>query len=86
MSLPRNNALRSEWRIPEDRFVVLYAGTFGRVHNVPMMLTVAEKLRDTRAQSVSLVGQGHDFAELEAEAPTAGCRTCRCSPSSHAAD
>jgi len=67
VSLPRNNSLRSEWRIPEDRFVVLYAGTFGRVHNVPMMLTVAEKLRDTRAHLL-LVGQGHDFAKLEAEA------------------
>ena len=65
--LPRNNSLRSEWRIPEDRFVVLYAGTFGRIHNVPMLLTVAEILQDTHAHLL-LVGQGHDFARLQAEA------------------
>jgi colanic acid biosynthesis glycosyl transferase WcaI len=65
--LSRKNALRSEWQIPDDRFVVLYAGTFGRIHGVPIMLTVAEKLRDTRAL-ILLVGQGHDFGSLEAEA------------------
>jgi glycosyltransferase involved in cell wall biosynthesis len=58
--LPRNNSLRSEWQIAPERFVVLYAGTFGRIHNVPILLRIAEQLRDTTALFL-LVGQGYDF-------------------------
>ncbi len=65
LPLPRNNPLRAEWQIPEDRFIVLYAGTFGRIHNVPMMLSVAEQLGDTPAFFL-LVGQCYDFETLKA--------------------
>jgi len=58
--LPRENALRAEWGIGAERFIVLYAGTFGRIHNVPIMLQVAEQLQDTSALFL-LVGQGYDF-------------------------
>jgi colanic acid biosynthesis glycosyl transferase WcaI len=61
--LPRENSLRSEWNIAPGRFVVLYAGTFGRIHNVPIMLQVANGLRDTPALLL-LVGQGYDFEKV----------------------
>ena len=65
--LPRDNSLRTEWSIDTRRFVVLYAGTFGRIHNVPILLRVAEELRDTPALFL-LVGQGYDFDNVKAAA------------------
>ncbi len=65
--LSRTNPLRLEWRIPEERFVVLYAGTFGRIHNVPILLEVARRLKETNALFL-LVGQGYDFEAVAAAA------------------
>lgn len=65
--LPRDNPLRSEWGIPENAFVVLYAGTFGRIHNVPLLLEAASGLAATNALFL-LVGQGYDFAAVQSAA------------------
>jgi colanic acid biosynthesis glycosyl transferase WcaI len=65
--LPRCNPLRTEWGISADRFVVLYAGTFGRIHNVPILLEAARQLRQTQALLL-LVGQGYDFETVRSAA------------------
>lgn len=62
--MPRENALRAEWGIPASDFVVLYAGTFGRIHDVPMILDAADRLRDMPGIRFVLVGQGHDFEKV----------------------
>ena len=77
--LPRENPLRTEWNISTDRFVVLYAGTFGRIHNVPIMLQVAEQLRDTPALFL-LVGQGYDFENVKSAAHNGGLQNVQVRP------
>ncbi len=61
--MDRMNPLRAEWGIPEDRFVALYAGTFGRVHGTSQLLDAAERLRTDAQVMFLLVGQGHDFEQ-----------------------
>jgi colanic acid biosynthesis glycosyl transferase WcaI len=57
----RINALRTEWGISGDRFVVLYAGTFGRIHGTQALLDAAEILQSEPRVLFLLVGQGYDF-------------------------
>lgn len=61
VSLPRMNRLRQEWDIPADSFVVLYAGTFGRVHDTRILLEAARRLSNNKNIIFVLVGQGYDF-------------------------
>ena len=61
--MDRMNPLRAEWGIPADRFVALYAGTFGRVHGTSQLLDAAEQLRTDTQVTFLLVGQGHDFEQ-----------------------
>jgi len=77
--LSRNNPLRAEWQIPDDRFIVLYAGTFGRIHNVHIMLSAADQLRDTPALFL-LVGQGYDFETIKASVLTKRLANVRVMP------
>ncbi|MCH9699509.1 MAG: glycosyltransferase family 4 protein [Gammaproteobacteria bacterium] len=62
--LNRLNQLRTEWNIREDVFVVLYAGTFGRIHGTTILSEVASDLIDHDVLLL-LVGQGYDFDILE---------------------
>lgn len=55
------NPLRKEWCIPDDKFVVLYAGTFGRVHGTEILLEAARLLTNEPGVMFLLVGQGYDF-------------------------
>jgi len=60
--MDRINNLRKEWGIHEDKFVVLYAGTFGRVHNTGTLIETAALLNKRSPDILFLlVGQGHDF-------------------------
>jgi colanic acid biosynthesis glycosyl transferase WcaI len=77
--LPRTNPLRAEWKIPGDRFVVLYAGTFGRIHNVPILIEVAKQLQHTRALFL-LVGQGYDFDTVRAATANGALRNVQVRP------
>ena len=60
--MDRFNPLRYEWSISADKFVVLYAGTFGRVHNTSMLIDAATVLDKMHSNIIFLlVGQGFDF-------------------------
>jgi colanic acid biosynthesis glycosyl transferase WcaI len=72
--MDRMNPLRAEWGIPEDRFVVLYAGTFGRVHGTAQLIDAAQQLRMDGQVTFLLVGQGHDFEHVKKLAESRGLR------------
>lgn len=55
------NALRAEWNIPTDSFVILYAGTFGRIHGTDVLLQAARLLTNEPHVTFLMVGQGYDF-------------------------
>lgn len=55
--LPKKNAFSTKHHL-EDKFVVLYAGNFGRTHNFEDLLGAAEELRQTREIVFVLVGEG----------------------------
>lgn len=59
----KKNKLRKEWNVDKDVFVVLYAGTFGRIHGTTILLDVAGQLREHNILLL-LVGQGYDFDML----------------------
>ncbi len=59
----RANALRAEWGIPEDKFVVLYAGTFGRIHGTELLLEAARLVEDAPGVLFLMVGQGYGFEQ-----------------------
>jgi len=56
--LPRNNDWRRENNIPDDAFVVLYAGTIGIISGAVMMADVAHRLRDVAKLLFLFVGEG----------------------------
>ena len=56
-----NSGLSKEWGISEGKFVVLYSGTFGRIHGTSVILDAAEKLLDDHSILFLLVGHGVDF-------------------------
>ncbi len=55
--LSKKNPFSMKYRI-EDKFVVMYAGNFGRTHNFEDLLAAAEELRQTREIIFVLVGEG----------------------------
>lgn len=55
-----NTDLAKEWNTC-DKFVVLYSGTFGRIHGTSVILDAAEKLLNERDILFLLVGHGADF-------------------------
>ncbi len=60
-----NNALRKEWQIPDDAFIVLYAGTFGRIHGTSILLDLANEIKKENILLL-LVGQGQGFNQIKA--------------------
>ena len=60
-----NSGLSQEWGISQDKFVVLYSGTFGRIHGTSVILDVAEKLLGDRSILFLLVGHGVDFGLMK---------------------
>lgn len=53
-------------RLPDGKFVVGYAGTFGLANALDNLLTAAEHLRDRTDIAFVLVGQGREGERLEA--------------------
>lgn len=69
--LPKENAFREKYRLA-DKFVVLYAGNFGRVHNFEDLIDAAEKLRHEPQIIFVLVGEGAVKEALFREASLRG--------------
>lgn len=62
----KDNNLRKEWEIPKDTFIVLYAGTFGRIHGTAILVDIASFFQKTHQDILFLlVGQGQGFNELK---------------------
>ncbi len=59
--------LRSEWHL-EKKFVVVYSGNLGRVHDLGPVLELAAALRDDPRIAFVFIGGGAQRAALEAEA------------------
>lgn len=68
----RDTALRAEWGLGTDDFVVLYSGNLGRKQGLSSLLDAAEELRDCRRLKMIIVGNGVEQAELIAEAAGRG--------------
>lgn len=54
-------SFRKELGIDNDRFVVLYSGTFGRIHGAEVLLAAASKLRANKNIVFLLIGKGVGF-------------------------
>ena len=64
--LERCNSLRSEWGIPSDTNVVLYAGNIGKKQGLELLLPVAEAFLTQRPDLLFvIVGEGAAKADLE---------------------
>jgi len=57
------NPYRAEWKLGE-RFVVMYSGNFGLVHDVETMCEAARLLRDDKRIAFAFVGGGKRKAEV----------------------
>ncbi len=58
-----NNCLFEEFSIPKDRFIVLYAGNFGKAQGADVILETAEKLKDDKNIRFVIFGGGEGFEE-----------------------
>jgi len=65
-------ALKSTWPATlADKFIVLYSGNLGRVHDLPPILEIAATLRDTSPHiAIVFVGRGPQQAALRTAAHT----------------
>jgi glycosyltransferase involved in cell wall biosynthesis len=65
------HALREDWRW-KDRFVILYSGNLGMVHEFDTVLGAAEMLRDEERVLFAFVGDGPRRAHVEREVARRG--------------
>lgn len=67
--LKRSNSLRNEWRIGDDKSVILYAGNIGRKQGLEILLTVAESFKTRHPQVLFIIaGDGAAKSDLVCEA------------------
>lgn len=64
--LPKQSSFRAG--LPEDAFVVLYSGNFGRYHDFTPVLDAAEELQGDPRYRFMMVGGGHKKEWVEEEA------------------
>ncbi len=55
------NSLFAEFNIPKDKFIVLYAGNFGKAQGADVVLEAAEKLKDNDNIQFVIFGGGAGF-------------------------
>lgn len=65
---PRSTALRKEWGLSEDDFVVLYSGNLGRKQGLESLLEAASLLLDMPQIKILIVGNGAEQPELVGKA------------------
>nr|WP_299911650.1 glycosyltransferase family 4 protein [Sphingomonas bacterium] len=67
-SAANSPALREEWGLPDDAFVLEYSGNLGRAHEADTLLAAAALLAERRDIWFLFVGGGHAQAELRRKA------------------
>lgn len=70
-------ALRREWGIASDAFVLEYSGNLGRAHEYDTLLGAAERLRDRHGIVFLFVGGGHMSRQLAARVAASGLTSFR---------
>tara|TARA_B100000787_G_C16181733_1_gene292243 strand:+ start:169 stop:1380 length:1212 start_codon:yes stop_codon:yes gene_type:complete len=70
--LNSDGGLSAEWGINSSKFVILYSGTFGRIHGTSVILEAAEALMDMEDVLFLLVGHGVDFEKMRFQASERG--------------
>jgi colanic acid biosynthesis glycosyl transferase WcaI len=64
----RNNVWRQEMSIPEEKFVILHAGTIGAVAGAEIILEAAQRLSTFQDILFLIVGDGSARSEIQARA------------------
>lgn len=63
-----DNRLFEEFDIPRDKFIVLYAGNFGKAQGADVVLEAAEKLKDNKDIQFVIFGGGAEFEKAKEKA------------------
>lgn len=66
--LKEDNRLFEEFNIPKDKFIVLYAGNFGKAQGADVVLETAEKLKDNENIQFVIFGGGAEFEKAKEKA------------------
>jgi len=78
---PRDPAIRKQYGIPGECFLVGYVGLLGRAHGADVIVDAAERLRDAPGIHLLLVGEGADKARMQERAAVAGLTNITFAPS-----
>ncbi|MFC3198962.1 WcaI family glycosyltransferase [Parapedobacter deserti] len=78
--LPKSRSLRSEWGIPLDDKVVLYAGNLGEKQGLEIIIDAAKQFSDRTDVHFVICGSGGASDRLKALAAQAGLRQVRFYP------
>lgn len=62
------NRLFEEFNIPKDKFIVLYAGNFGKAQGADVVIEAAEKLKDNDNIQFVVFGGGAEFLKAKEKA------------------
>ena len=63
-----DNRLFEEFNIPNDKFIVLYAGNFGKAQGADVVIEAAEKLKDNKGIQFVIFGGGAEFEKAKEKA------------------
>lgn len=63
-----DNRLFEEFNIPKDKFIVLYAGNFGKAQGADVVLETAEKIKDNENVQFVIFGGGAEFEKAKEKA------------------
>ena len=66
------NRLFEEFNIPRDKFIVLYAGNFGKAQGADVVLDAAEKLKDNEDIQFVIFGGGAEFEKAKEKSENLG--------------
>lgn len=72
--------MRTEFGIPDTDFVVLYSGNLGPKQALPLILNVAEKLKDQSEFRFVIAGEGPVKADLQADVKKRGLKNVQFIP------
>lgn len=63
----------------EDKFIILYSGNLGKTHELSVLITLAERLQETRAFFL-IIGEGEQYLALKEKIGASGVENIRLLP------